>query len=96
MVLTNTCLEGLIEPVSVSIVTEVIVTIATQCVSTGSGNTCVGSSNTEIPAVLFSIHQVVNTCLDLVHTEVSLVVNLQRLVFLTTLGSDDNHTVSCT
>ena len=96
VVLTDTCLEGLIEPVGVRIVAEMIVTVTTQCVSTRSGNTCVGSSNTEIPAVLFSIHQVVNIRLNLVQTEVSLVVNLQRLVFLTTLGSDDNHTVSCT
>ena len=96
VVLTDTCLEGLVEPVGVRVVAEVVVAVAALAVASGNGNTGIFSGNAEIAAVLVGIHHVVDILADLVDTEVALVVHLQRLVFLTALGRDDHHTVSST
>ena len=93
---TSTCLESLVEPVGICFVTEVIETVTTFAIATRNGDTSILSSNTEIAAVLLSIHHIVDILSDLVDTEVALIVYLQRLLFLTALGSDDHHTVSST
>ena len=93
---TSASLEGLVEPVGVSVITEVVIAVAAKAVTTRNGNTCIIGGNAEIAAILVGVHHIVNILTDLVDTEIALIVHLQRLVFLTTLGRDDNHTVSGT
>ena len=94
VVLTDTSLEGLVEPVGVSIVLEVVKTVGSLAVTTRNRNSCVLGSNTQVLAVLVGIHDVVSILLNLVNTHVSFIVNLQWLLLLTALGSDNYHTVS--
>ena len=96
MVLADTGLEGLTQPVGISAVLEMIVTVSTLGITTGNGDTGILSSDAKIAAVLLCISQVVDILLNLVNTEVTLIVYLQRLLLLTTLGRDDHHTVSST
>ena len=97
VVLTNTRLEGFTEPVGVSIIHKMVFTVSTLAISTRkSRDTDILSSNAEILTVLLGIGQVVDILLNLVDTEVAFVVHLQRLLFLTALGRDDNHTIGGT
>ena len=96
MVLAHTLLEHLVEPVGIRVVHKVVFTVLTHAVTAGKRSIGVGGSLTQVVAVLVGIHQVVGAARNNVNTEVALVVNLQRLVFLTVLGGDDDHTVSST
>ena len=95
MVLADTRLEHLLEPVSIGVVLELIA-IATLSVTSRQCYTCIRSCLSQIIAILIGVHNVVNITGNLVDTEVTLVVNLQRLILLTALGCDNNHTVSST
>ena len=96
VVLTDTRLEDLLEPVGVGVVHEMIVSIGAQAVAARSGHTRVLASHSEILAVLVGVHHVVDALRKLVDTEIALITHAQRLVFLTALGRDDHHTVSGT
>ena len=96
VVLADTCLEHFIEPVSIGTVLEVIHAIVSRGVSTWEGCAGIFTGLTQIMAVLVGIHHIVDTVGNLVDTEVAFVIYLQRLVFLSALGSDDNHTVGGT
>ena len=96
VVLADTRLEHFVEPVGVRTVHEVVLAVFAQAVATRKRRAAVQASLTEVVAVLVGIHQVVSAAGNLVNTEVALVVNLQRLVFLTILRRDDDHTVSST
>ena len=96
MVLTDTCLEDLVEPVGIGIVHKPVDTILTLGVSAWNRRVRVLTSDTEILAVLIGIHHVIDVLRNTIDTEVTLVVELERLVFLTILGCDDNDTVGST
>ncbi len=93
MVLADAGLEGLVEPVGIGVVLEVVVAIGSESVASGYGNAGVCGSNAQIAAVLLGVGQVVDILLNLVYAEIAFVVDLQGLVFLTALGRDDDHTV---
>ena len=97
MVLTSASLEHFLEPVGIGVVHKLVLACGwVKRVSTGESCARVGTSLTDIVAVLVSVHHVVNTVRNLVDTEVTRVVHLQRLVFLTVLGGDDDHTIGGT
>ena len=96
VVLADTSLEHLVKPVGVGSVDKVVTTVIAQAVTAGKRSTRVGTSLTQIVAVLVGIHHIVCAARNEVHTEITLVVHLQRLVFLTVLRGDDDHTVSGT
>ena len=96
VVLADTSLEHLIEPICVGCILEVILAILAHLVTTRQRSVGVRASLTQIVAILVGIHQVIYIARNLVNTEVTRVVHLQRLVFLTILGCDDNDTISCT
>ena len=97
VVLTGTGLEHLLKPVGVGVVLELILACGSvEAVSTGESSTRVGTSLTDVVAVHVCIHHVINIAWNLVNTEISSVVDLQRLVLLTVLSGDDDHTVGST
>ena len=96
MVLADTGLEGLTQPVGIGAVLEMIVTVRTLGITTGNGDTGILSSDAKITAVLLCISQVIDILLNLINTEVTLIVHLQLLLLLTTLSRDNHHTISCT
>ena len=96
VILADTRLEHLVEPVGVCAVHEVILAVFTHAVATGQRCATVGAGLSKVVAVLVGIHQVVGAAGNLVDTEVALVVELQRLVLLTILRGDDDHTVCST
>ena len=94
VVLTDTCLKHLLEPVGVGIVLEMILAVLTQLVAAGKRCSGIGAGLTQELAVLVGVHQVVHTAGNPVNTKVALVVNFQRLILLTVLRGDDDHAVS--
>ena len=86
VVLTNARLEGFTEPIGVGIVHKMVFPVCTQTVTTGNRNTGILGGNAKILTVLLGICQVVDILLNLVYTEVTFIINLQRLFFLTVLG----------
>ena len=96
VVLTDTRLEHLAQPVGVGIIEETINAVLSLGVTTRQWRHRIVGSLTQIVTVLSRIHYVVDTLLNLVYTKVALIVDLQRLVFLTALRCDDHHTVSST
>ena len=96
MVLSGTSLEYLVKPVCIGCILEMIFAILTKFITTCESCIRVGASLTEIVAILVGIHHIIYITRNLVNTEVTRVVYLQRLVFLTILGSDDNDTISST
>ena len=96
VVLTNTSLKHLIHPFRIGVVHEFICAITNCAISGRQRCTRVGCCLANICAILISIHHIIFTLADEVNTKVTLIVNLQRLILLTSLGCDDNHTVSST
>ena len=96
VILADTGLEHLVKPISVGWIQEVILAILTHLISTRDRSVGVGTSSTKVLAILVGVHHVIYIARNLVNTEVTRVVHLQRLVFLTILGSDDNDTIGCT
>ena len=96
VVLADTGLEHLVKPISVGCILEVVLAILTHLVATRDRSVGVGASCTKILAILVGVHHVIYIARNLVNTEVTRVVYLQRLVFLTILGSDDNDTIGST
>ena len=96
VILANAGLEHLVEPVGVRAVHEVVLAVLAKAVATGQRRAAVQAGLTQVVAVLVGIHQLVGVAGNLVDTEVALVVELQRLVLLTVLRGDDDHTVSST
>ena len=96
VVLADTRLKHLVKPVGIRAVLELIHAIRHLAVATRQRGARVGTSLSQIGAVLIGVHHVIYTARNLVHTEVTLVVHLQRLVLLTVLRGDDHHTVSGT
>ena len=73
-----------------------VLAVLAEAVTAGKRSIGVGSGIAQVVAVLVGIHQVVLVVGNDVDTEVALIVKLQRLVFLTALGRDDDHTVGST
>ena len=96
VVLANTRLEGFIEPVCIRIIAEVVFSVSAKAIASRNRNTGIFCCNAKILAVLIGIHDVVNILLDLINTKVTLIIYFQRLILLTALCGDDNHTVSST
>ena len=96
MVLADTRLEHFLKPVGVGIILEVVATILAHLVAAWECSARVGTSLTDIVAILLSVHNVVCATWYNVGTKVARVVHLERLVLLTILCCDDNHTVCCT
>ena len=96
VILTDTRLEHLIHPVRIGIVLKVVQPVSAHLVTAGDSSTGIIGSLRQILAILVGIHRVVDTLGNEVYTEVTLIVYLQRLVFLTALGGDDDHTISGT
>ena len=96
VVLTNARLEGFTEPVGVGIVHKMVFPVCTQTVTTGNRNTGILGGNAKILTVLLGICQVVDILLNLVYTEITFIIDLQRLFFLTVLGRDNHHTIGST
>ena len=95
MVLADTRLEHFVEPVGIGIIPESVCTV-NKAISSGKRCSRVGACLTEILAVLVGVHHVIHTLRNLIDTEVAFIVDSQRLVFLTVLCGDDDHTVSST
>ena len=96
MVLTDTGLEDFVEPVGIGRILEMVLAILTKLIATGKCGTTVGTCLTNIVAVLICVHQIINTLGNLVYTEVTTIVDLQRLILTTMLGGDDDHTITST
>ena len=96
VILADTSLEHFVKPICIGSILEVILAILTHLVTTRQRSIGIRTSLTQIVAILVGVHHVIYITRNLVNTEVTRVVHLQRLVFLTILGSDDNDTISCT
>ena len=96
VVLADTCLEYLIKPVGIRVILELVGIIRNLAITTRKRCTRISGCLTQIGAVLICVHHIIHTARDNINTEVTLVVDLQRLILLTTLSRDDNHTVSST
>ena len=96
VVLADTGLEHFVKPVCVGCIHKVILAILTHLISTRDRSVGVGASSTKILAILVGIHHVIYIARNLVNTKVTGIVHLQRLVFLTILGCDDNDTIGST
>ena len=96
MILAGTSLEYLVKPVCIGCIHKVIFAILAETISTRQLGIRVLASLSKILAILVGIHHVIYIARNLVNTEVTRVVHLQRLVFLTILGSDDNDTIRST
>ncbi len=96
VILTSTSLEYLLEPIGIGVVHELISAITNCTIATRKRCTRVSGCLTKISTVLISIHHVIFTLANLINTEVTFIIYFQRLIFLTTLSSNDNHTVSST
>ena len=57
--MANTCLERLLEPIGIRIVTKMVVSVFTKTVTSRQRSIGVGCCNTEIVAVLVGVHQVI-------------------------------------
>lgn len=83
VVLTDACLEHLIKPIGVRVVLEYVFTrCGIKRIATGERCVAIGTGLTNIIAVLGGIHHIVDTLGDIVYSEISIVIDLQRLVFL--------------
>ena len=96
VVLPDTCLEDLVEPVGISAILEMVLTVLSKLIAAGKCSSTVGTCLTDIVAVLVCIHQIIYAFGDVVYTEIATVVYLQRLILTTMLGGDDDHTVTST
>ena len=97
VVLADTRLKHFFKPIRVGIIHKMVSTCCTvEAVSSRQRCIRVGCCLTQILAVLVGVHHVVNSRRNIIHTEVSVIVYFQRLVFLTAFGGDDNHTVGST
>ena len=96
MILADTSLEHFVKPVCVGCILEVILAILTHLISTRDRSVGVGASSTKVLAILVGVHYIIYIARNLVNTKVTGVVHLQRLVFLTILGSDNNDTIRST
>ena len=97
VVLAYTGLKHLLKPIGIGTVHKLIAArLRIQAIATGQWCVRIGSSLPQIVTILISIHHVVSAAGDNVDTKVALIVDLHRLVLLTVLGSDDNHTICST
>ena len=96
VVLANSCLESLFEPVGICIIAEVIVAIGSKAVTARKRSAGVECCNAEVVAILSSVHQIILVVRHLVNTEIAFVIYLQGLILLTALRRDDHHTISST
>ena len=96
VVLADTGLEYLVKPICVGFVLEMIHSILAHLVTARQRSVGILASLTQVVAILVSVHYIIYIARNLVNTKVTRVVHLQRLVFLTILGSDDNDTIGST
>ena len=97
MVLTDTRFEYFVEPVGIGVILEMVFPgFAVELVSRWQRSVGVCTSLTDVLAVLVGIHYIIDSLRNIIHTEISIVVHFQRLVFLSAFGGDDNHTVGST
>jgi len=95
VVLTDTSLEHLVKPVCVDHV-RIEVKLVAFLISCRSFHSAVRECHAYVIAVLLCIHHVIDSLLYLVNTHVATVVDSHRLILLTALCCDDNHTVRST
>ena len=88
--------EYLVKPICVGFVLEMIHSILAHLVTARQRSVGILASLTQIVAILVSVHYIIYIARNLVNTKVTGVVHLQRLVFLTILGSDNNDTIRST
>ena len=96
VVLSDTGLEYLVKPICVGFVLEMIHSILAHLVTARQRSVGILASLTQVVAILVSVHYIIYIARNLVNTKVTGVVHLQRLVFLTILGSNDNDTIGST
>ena len=95
VVLTDPRFEYFVKPVGVGVILEMVFSgLAVKFVSRWQRSVGVCSRLTEVLAVLVSIHYIIDILRNIIHTEVSIVIHFQRLVFLSAFGGDNNHTIS--
>ena len=94
VVLTDTRFEYFVKPVGVGVILEMVFSgLAVKLVSRWQRSVGVCGRLTEVLAVLVSIHYIIDILRDIIHTEVSIVIHFQGLVFLSAFGGDNNHTI---
>ena len=94
VVLTDTRFEYFVKPVGVGVILEMVFSgFAVKFISRWQRSVGVCGRLTEVLAVLVSIHYIIDTFRNIIHTEVTIVIHFQWLVFLSAFGGDDNHTI---
>ena len=94
MVLTDPRFEYFVKPVGVGVILEMVFSgLAVKFVSRWQRSVGVCSRLTEVLAVLVSIHYIIDILRNIIHTEVTIVIHFQWLIFLSAFSGDDNHTV---
>ena len=97
MILADTCLEYFFKPICIGVILKTVFTCSTvKMISSRNRSIRINTCLTDILTVLVCIHYIIYIVRNIIDTKISVIIYFQRLVFLSTFCSNDNHTISST